>query len=149
MGSQINSAAWEEVLFNTSLKHDCLYDVIKTRRHSLLTYFIKYHRVKTKKACHVCLLSHLVLSNHVVLWTVAHQDPLPWHFPSKNTGMGCYALLQGIFPTRDQTCVSYISCSAGGYFTWLSHWGFMVKPHLCHLRNKLYQTSKYEHVQEC
>ena len=24
----------------------------------------------------------------------------PWNSPGKNTGVGCYALLQGIFPTR-------------------------------------------------
>ena len=24
----------------------------------------------------------------------------PWDFPGKNTGMGCHALLQGIFPTQ-------------------------------------------------
>ena len=48
----------------------------------------------------MCLLSHLVLSDSVILWTAAHQDPLPWRFPSETTGMGCYALLQGIFPTQ-------------------------------------------------
>jgi len=25
--------------------------------------------------------------------------PCPWNFPGKNIGVGCYALLQGIFPT--------------------------------------------------
>ena len=24
----------------------------------------------------------------------------PWDFPGRNTGVGCYALLQGIFPTQ-------------------------------------------------
>ena len=34
-------------------------------------------------------------------WTVACQAPLsPWDSPSKNTGMGCLSLLQGIFPTQ-------------------------------------------------
>ena len=33
----------------------------------------------------------------------------PWNFPGKNTGVGCHFLLQGIFPTRDQTCVSCLS----------------------------------------
>ena len=32
-------------------------------------------------------------------WTVAYQAPL-WDFPGKNTGVGCHALLQGIFPTQ-------------------------------------------------
>ena len=33
------------------------------------------------------------------LWTVAHQAPL-WDSPGKNTGVGCHALLQGIFSTQ-------------------------------------------------
>ena len=35
----------------------------------------------------------------------------PWSFPGKNTGVDCHFLLQGFFPTRDQThnsCVSHI-----------------------------------------
>ena len=27
--------------------------------------------------------------------TVAHQAPLSWDFPGKNTGVGCHSLLQG------------------------------------------------------
>ena len=34
------------------------------------------------------------------LWTLAHQVSLPWDSAGKNTGMGCHALLQGIFPTQ-------------------------------------------------
>ena len=34
--------------------------------------------------------------------------------PGKNTGVGCHALLQGIFQPRDRTQVSRI---AGGFFT--------------------------------
>ena len=33
-------------------------------------------------------------------WTVAHQAALSMGFPSKNTGVGCYSLLQGIFQTQ-------------------------------------------------
>ena len=33
----------------------------------------------------------------------------PCDFPGKNTGVVCHALFQGIFPTQDQTHVSYIS----------------------------------------
>ena len=29
-----------------------------------------------------------------------------WDFLGKNTGVGCYFLLQGTSPPRDQTCVS-------------------------------------------
>ena len=36
----------------------------------------------------------------VTLWTVAHRLLSPWDFPSKNTGVGCHLLLQGIFPIQ-------------------------------------------------
>ena len=36
--------------------------------------------------------------------------PRPWDFSGKNTGVGCHALLQGIFPTQ-------FSCNTGGFFT--------------------------------
>ena len=36
----------------------------------------------------------------VTLWTVTRQAPLSVGSPGKNTGAGCHALLQGIFPTQ-------------------------------------------------
>ena len=36
----------------------------------------------------------------VTLWTEACQAPLSRDSPGKNTGVGCCALLQGIFPTQ-------------------------------------------------
>ena len=36
----------------------------------------------------------------VTPWTVTHQAPLSMGFPSKNAGVGCHFLLQGIFPTQ-------------------------------------------------
>ena len=34
-------------------------------------------------------------------WTLAYQNPCPWNFPGKSTGVGCHSLLQGIFPTQE------------------------------------------------
>ena len=49
----------------------------------------------------VCVLSHFSrVQLFVTLWTVALQAPLPWDSPGKNTAVGCYALLQGTFPTQ-------------------------------------------------
>ena len=49
----------------------------------------------------VCLLSSF---SHVwllkTLWTIARQAPLSMDSPGNNTGVGCHALLQGIFLTR-------------------------------------------------
>ena len=44
------------------------------------------------------MLSHTQLL--VTPWTVAHQAPLSMGVPSKNTGVGCHFLLQGIFLTH-------------------------------------------------
>ena len=55
-----------------------------------------------------CMLSH---SGHVqlfvTLWTVARQAPLSMGF-SKNTGVSCRALLQGIFTPKGLNRVSYV-----------------------------------------
>ena len=60
------------------------------------------------------------------LWTVAHQAPLSVEFPRQSTGVGCHALLQGIFTQGSNLhllCVS--SVLAGGFFitnaTWEAH----------------------------
>ena len=35
------------------------------------------------------------------LWTVASRLVCPWGSPGKNTGVGCHALFQGIFPIQE------------------------------------------------
>ena len=47
------------------------------------------------------------------LWTVVHQAPLSIRFCGKNIGVGCHALLQGIFLTQG-SCGSWI---VGRFFT--------------------------------
>ena len=53
------------------------------------------------------LLVHTLLKSsfscvqlYVTLWTIAHHAPLSMGFSSKITGVGCHALLQGIFSTQ-------------------------------------------------
>ena len=49
--------------------------------------------------CKCQLLSRVQL--FVILWGIALQAPLyPWDSPGKNTRVGCYSLLQGIFLTQ-------------------------------------------------
>ena len=36
----------------------------------------------------------------MTLWSVAHRLLCPWDSPGENTGVGCQALLQGIFMTQ-------------------------------------------------
>ena len=46
----------------------------------------------------VYMLSHFIrVQLFAVLWTTASQAPLLWDSPGKNPGVGCHALLQGIF----------------------------------------------------
>ena len=48
--------------------------------------------------CFVCVCS--VVSDSETPWIMAHQAPLSMKFYSKNIGVGCHFLIQGIFPTQ-------------------------------------------------
>ena len=49
----------------------------------------------------VCVHSRSVLYDSLWLHGLLSTKLLcPWHFPGKNIGVGCHALLQGIFPTQ-------------------------------------------------
>ena len=76
---------------------------------------------------HAQVLSHFQL--FVTPWAVAHQASLSMGFSNqeywsekkkKNTGVGCHALLQGIFPTQGSN--PYLLCplnwQAGSSATW-------------------------------
>ena len=69
----------------------------------------------------MCLLS---CSSHVRLfaaqWTVAHQAPLS---PGRNTGVGCHALLQGIFQKKGvETAFLRSPVLADRFFTTSTTW---------------------------
>ena len=44
----------------------------------------------------------------------------PWNSPDKKTGVGCRALLQGIFPTQGSN--PYVSCISRPFFTTSATW---------------------------
>ena len=46
------------------------------------------------------VLSHSVVSDSATPWTGTRQAPLSMDSPGKNSGVGCPALLQGIFPAQ-------------------------------------------------
>ena len=46
----------------------------------------------------------------VAPWTVAHQVPLSWDFPGKNTGVGCHFLLQWNFLAQELKCMLVYKC---------------------------------------
>ena len=47
----------------------------------------------------------------------------PWDSPGKNTGVGCYALLQGIFLTQGSNLHLPVSPALQAGSSPLSHWG--------------------------
>ena len=51
----------------------------------------------------------------------------PWDSPGKNTGVGCHASLQGIFPTQGLKSVSCGSCIPSGLFAAEPHTKYQVK----------------------
>ena len=58
----------------------------------------------------------------------------PWDFPGKNTGVGCHALLRGIFLTQGVEPVSLASPAlAGGFFTTRATWEALPhsRQHIC------------------
>ena len=66
-----------------------------------------------------CVLRHTAMSNSLQLHGLKPTRLLcSWDFPGTNTGVGCYFLLQGIFPTQG------------------------LNPNLLHCRWILYQASK-------
>ena len=72
----------------------------------------------------VCVLSHAWL--FATPWSVAHQLPLSMGCSRQEYWSGgCHFLLQRIFPTQDQTCISCIFCFACRFFSTepLRKWG--------------------------
>ena len=69
------------------------------------------------------LLSHFSrVQLCATLRTVALQAPLPWDSPAKNTGVGCHALPQGIFPTQGSDPSFVCPALADEFFTTSATW---------------------------
>ena len=60
----------------------------------------------------VCVISRFAVSDCLLPHGLqpAKRFLSPWNFPGKNIGAGCHFLLQGVFPTQDQTLLSGICC---------------------------------------
>ena len=95
-----------------SVREDGSYAGIQSRGRINSFFFLTFIRVCTV----LCLIAQLcpALCDPVDCsppGSSVHVDS-----PGKNTGIGCHALLQGIFQPRDGTQVFHISCIAGGFF---------------------------------
>ena len=76
-----------------------------------LLFTWNHHNIVNQLYVCVFVLSHFsCVRLFVTLWTMACQAPLSVGFSSKNTGVGCHALLQGSSQPRDRTHVSYNCC---------------------------------------
>ena len=82
-------------------------DVKGTRRKLYLDLGKSGHSqslwILTCQIFNLLLLLHswsVVSDSSATPWTVAHQAPRPWNSPGKNTGVGCYFFLQGLFLTQ-------------------------------------------------
>ena len=57
---------------------------------------------------YVCMLSYF--SRFQIFVARPWGSSVPGILQARIHGVSCHALLQGIFPTQDQTCISYVSC---------------------------------------
>ena len=75
---------------------------ISNWQHDLTFHFLVICNLNSScNACAVCCaLSLQSCPTLETPWTVAARLLCPWESPGKNTGVGCHALLQGIFPTQ-------------------------------------------------
>ena len=78
-------------------------------------FLLKFH------PAHVHVVASVMSDSLWSYETVAHQAP--WDSLGKNTGVGCHALLQGIFPTQGlNPHLLYLPALAGWFFTTSSTW---------------------------
>ena len=78
------------------------------------------------KIC-VFMLNDQVIFNSLWPHGLATSLLCPWDFPGKNTRVGCHFLLQESSRSRDQTCISRLSCIVDKFFIaeppFWKHWG--------------------------
>ena len=72
----------------------------------------------------MCMLScFCCVQLFLIPWTIACQASRSMDSPDKNTGMGCHALLQGIFLIQGSNpCLLCLPALAGGFLTISAIW---------------------------
>ena len=91
-------------------KPDSHFRLILHARFLVSTKYICFCVIHIYIFCFVFVLSHFSrIRLFATPWTVACQAPHPWDSPSRTTGVVCHFLLQGIFHSKDQTRVTYVS----------------------------------------
>ena len=72
------------------------------------------HTLSHLKPGFLILFSHLVVSNSVTLWIIAHQTPLSMVFFRREYGVGCHFVLQKLTLRRISSLPAFL-------------WGFYIK----------------------
>ena len=113
------------------------------------------------KTCPYDMLSHFsCVWLFLALWTVAHQASLSMDFSGKNTGVGCYFLLQGIFPKNNIIKLQYfnenfwLTCSdfiliSNPSISWINFWQKTTKfckAIILQLKNKVAKEKKKDPI---
>ena len=106
----------------------CTYNIlISGLRFTWLLLYVFVLKFLSSKDVNLCIgvseaYSHTVVSTSLLQQGLQPARLLcPWNSPGKKTGAGCHFLLQGIFPTQDQTSISRVFRIAGESLP-LSHW---------------------------
>ena len=107
---------WLSMTLSCGRTHQCMRKEKTVNR--TLVWTTQVHSLGTTQpqlpAC-ACMLSHTRLS--AIPWTMAHQAPLSMGFSRQDTGVGCQALLQGIFLTQGSN--SHLLCLL--HCRWILH----------------------------
>ena len=94
------ASASHTCLHTTDISYICIklrhYMSKEWKRNQNSNNSFKVQMVPNLCVCHVLSRAWLL----VTPWTAAHQAPLSTDFPGKNTGVGCHAFIEGIFPTQ-------------------------------------------------
>ena len=88
---------------------------------------------------HGFMLSHIWL--FVIPWTVAPRLLGPWSIPTKNTGVGCHFLLQGIFAIHrwNPRLLSLLHCQSNSLpFCHGGSLAYTIDPHWIYIQYVFY-----------
>ena len=89
-------------------------------------------RIQSSLWVYVCILSLSVMSDSLQHYGLYLARLLcPWDSPGKNTGVGCHALLQGIFLTQGSALVFPVSCIDSRVLYHQHHLGRLKSNLLC------------------
>ena len=79
------------------------------------------HALESSGVC-VCVYVHSVVSDSLQPHGLPTRLLCPWDFPGKNTGIGCYFLLEWLFLTQGLNPCLICPVLAGGFFTTSATW---------------------------